>query len=374
MTLEYADAMRVPEHYTNTIRTRALQSVDSRVMSKCRTRRLESCDTLSSFFHAWLERGVREKPPKDPRLSDGWRWQLGGAFLLLSPGVYSQWSPGSARMMTDVECVENLAGLSAVKELKSSRASCRWQCSVLRRRQPQRVWCTAKFSTKELTHDVQTPSMLSILKPRRVAWYLVGGADLSPFFVYSDEPGATSVQADVDWSGNEMTCRTTSAGAVQLESHEIEAWSVIQQVVSFSSAESETYAIEASRVDRWETPYHRRKQNRRIGVYPRDSCRTIQAVEKVPDTIDSINKEAKCTGTIKEKLLGPLESSTQKAAIAHERRKLAEEANAVAEFAFASPREPPDKISPGLDTLENAKERPSDLTRGSWKERRCQAA
>ena len=79
----------------------------------------------------------------------------------------------------------------------------------------------------------------------------------------------------------------------------------------------------------------------------------------------------------RRKLLGArkaLESSTQKAAIAHESRKLAEEAIAVAEFAFASPREPPDKISLGLDTLENAKESPSDLTRESWKERRCHAA
>ena len=72
------------------------------------------------------------KPPKDPRLNDAWRWQLAGAFLLLSPGVNSQRSPGSARTMTDAVCVENLAGLSAVKELKpSSRASGRGQCSVL---------------------------------------------------------------------------------------------------------------------------------------------------------------------------------------------------------------------------------------------------
>ena len=102
---------------------------------------------------------------------------------------------------------------------------------------------------------MQTPGMLSMLKPRRVARYLVGGADLSPFFAWSDEPGAISVRADVDWSGNAMTCRATFAGAVQLESHQIEAWIAIQQVVSFSSAESETCAIEASRVDRWETPY-----------------------------------------------------------------------------------------------------------------------
>ena len=39
----------------------------------------------------------------------------------------------------------------------------------------------------------------------------------------------------------------------------------------------------------------------------------------------------------------------------------------MAEFAFASPREPPDKISPGLDTLENAKESPSDLDEGPGK-------
>ena len=124
VTLEHADAMCAPEHHASTLHTRALRSVTSRMMSKCRTRQLESCDPSSAFFHAWRERGVRVKPPKDPRLSDGWRWQLAGAFLLLSPG--------GARMMTDAECVENLAGLSAVKELKpSSRASGGGQCSVL---------------------------------------------------------------------------------------------------------------------------------------------------------------------------------------------------------------------------------------------------
>ena len=79
----------------------------------------------------------------------------------------------------------------------------------------------------------------------------------------------------------------------------------------------------------------------------------------MPDTIYSINKDAKCTRKTKEKLFGAckaLKSSTQKAAIDHESRKLAEEA-----IAFGSPREPPDKISLGLDTLENAKESPSDL-------------
>ena len=63
-TLEYAHAMCAPEHYVSTLRTRAVKSVTSRMM-----RQLESCDTLSAFFDHWLERGVRVKPPQDPRLS-----------------------------------------------------------------------------------------------------------------------------------------------------------------------------------------------------------------------------------------------------------------------------------------------------------------
>ena len=105
------------EGRASTLRTRTMQSVINRMMSKCRTRQLESCDTLSAFFHAWLERGVRLEPPKDPRLSDGWRWQLARAFFLLSNGVSTEWMPGSARMATDAM---NLAGLSEVKGLKSS--------------------------------------------------------------------------------------------------------------------------------------------------------------------------------------------------------------------------------------------------------------
>ena len=80
-THEYADAMRVPEYYASTPRTRTVQSVFSRMKSKCRTRPFESCDSLFAFFHAWLDGGVRMKAPKDPGLSDGWRWELARAFF-----------------------------------------------------------------------------------------------------------------------------------------------------------------------------------------------------------------------------------------------------------------------------------------------------
>ena len=167
VTHEYGDAMRVLEHHASKLRTRALQSVISRVMSKCRTRQLESCDTLSAFFRAWLARGVRMKPPKDPRLSDGWRWQLARALLPLSPGVSIQWLPGGIRMATDARCVENLAGLSEVKGLKSSsRVAGRGQCGVLKTSTDREGMKIAPFlgpdrfdplfATKELARDVQT--------------------------------------------------------------------------------------------------------------------------------------------------------------------------------------------------------------------------
>ena len=108
VTHEYADAMCAPDHHASTLRTRALRSVISRMMSKCRTRQLESCNTLSAFFHAWLERGVWVKPPKDPRLSDDRCQHLAKALPLLSPGVSSQWSPGVVHMVTDVKRVKNL--------------------------------------------------------------------------------------------------------------------------------------------------------------------------------------------------------------------------------------------------------------------------
>ena len=101
-------------------------------VDKCRRRQLESCYALPAFFRDWLERDVRAEPPKDPRLSDGWCWQLVRALLLLSPGVRIQWLPGSAHMTTDAKCVENLAGLSEVKGLKpSSRVAGRGQRDVL---------------------------------------------------------------------------------------------------------------------------------------------------------------------------------------------------------------------------------------------------
>ena len=121
---------------------------------------------------------------------------------------------------------------------------------------------------------------------------------MSPFFAYSDEPGTMLVWADADWSGNELLCKSASAGAVQVEYYGIEAWSVVQQVVSFGSDKNESHATKKLKADRWETLNHRWNQTRRSGAYPETRAedvaeQAIQVVEKVPDTIDSVNKEVK---------------------------------------------------------------------------------
>ena len=114
---ENADAMSVSEHYASTPCTRTQRLMINSMMSKCRTRQPESCDTSSASVHDWLERGVWTEPPTDLRLKDGWCWQPVRALLLLSPGASVRWSSGSVHMMTDAKHVENLAGLPEVKGL-----------------------------------------------------------------------------------------------------------------------------------------------------------------------------------------------------------------------------------------------------------------
>ena len=57
---------------------------------------------------------------------------------------------------------------------------------------------------------MQTPSKLSMPRLRRFVRYLLGAADVGPFFAYQDEPNTVLVWTDGDWSGNAVTCKSTS--------------------------------------------------------------------------------------------------------------------------------------------------------------------
>ena len=99
-----------------------------------------------------------------------------------------------------------------------------------------------QFATKELAQDMQTLSKVVDAESQTVC-QVSSRCGIGPFFAYQGEPNAVLVWTDGDWSGNAVTFKSTSAGAVQLGSHTLETWSVNQPVVPLSSAEREFYAI-----------------------------------------------------------------------------------------------------------------------------------
>ena len=265
-------------------------------------------------------------------------------------------------MATDARCVKNLTGLSEVEGLKSSsRASGREQRGVLEmstvtetmvHREGTRIALylgpdrfDLLIATRELARDMQILSMLSTLMLRRFAWYLIGAADVSPFFAYSVEPGMMLVWTDADWSGNELTCKSTSrwccaAGVIMGSKHGV-----------------------------WVSRWCRSARTRMGPTRPRCRKRTagrrwviagikFAGVARIPRLVPKmwLSKRYKLLkrcqirlavsitrpsvrARTKEKLLGArkaLESWTQKAAIAHESRKLVSVAIAVAEFQDAA--------------------------------------
>ena len=179
-------------------------------------------------------------------------------------GRVLKWSTEGVDLTPDAKHVENLASLLEVKGAKSSptpysRATGGGQRDVLdpltateatvfRRGTRIALYLgpdsfDLQFATKELAQDMQTPSKISMMRLRRMDRYVLGAADVGPFFAYQSEPRTVLVWTDGDWSGNAMTCKATSAGAIQSGSQTIETWSVNQQVMSLSSAGSEFYAI-----------------------------------------------------------------------------------------------------------------------------------
>ena len=166
-------------------------------------------------------------------------------------------------------------------------------------------------------------------------------------------PSTVLVWISGAWSGHAVSCESISAGAARPRNH----------------------TNDTPNVDRWETLDRRRKQDRKVdgnsethraavnkaaGGAQNTGERATPVVEEVPDALDSLGKEVKYAKKSKEQFPGArkeLEPSTQKAAIAHERRKLAAE---------AIPAARPALVDLGLrrrkqQTIEDAKENPSAL-------------
>ena len=253
--------------------------VISRMMSKGRTRQLASHDVSVAFFHAWLERSVWVKPPKDLRLSDDCLWYVvkalygmresskafqkvegcshvwgrsehRGHYLEASPSVVSR---GRSHGSGCEACKKSGKSDTKFPSHWSWAARCvgaidscgchgvpqkHGDCFVSRTRQVRCAVCDkgarSRHADAKQVVDAEAQTVCQVSP---------GAADVGPFFAYQDEPNTVLVWTNGDLSGNVVTCKSTSAGAVQLGSRTIETLSVNHQVVSLSSAEKEFCAI-----------------------------------------------------------------------------------------------------------------------------------
>ena len=104
-----------------------------------------------------------------------------------------------------------------------------------------------QFAVKLLASDMAHPTRLSLMRLRRLARYLAGTHEVGIKFFYQDVWEKVVVHTDGDWTGDVQTCKSTTGGTIQIgdseAGHLIESWSITQQVVSLSSAESEFYSL-----------------------------------------------------------------------------------------------------------------------------------
>ena len=247
---EYADAMRVSEHYASTLCTRTQRLMINSMMSKCRTRQPESYDTLSAFFHDWLERGVWTELPTDPRLNDGWCWQQVSASQLLSPEVSVRWLSGSVHMTTDAKHVENLAGLSEVKSTTSMGVvSCLdlsepADCQSFGAENYTDVTVSVRNEHMQVVGSCKAQEEICVDQEAVPATMNKSSLQIEAEKLSRDIPTPSTVLVWIDgvWSGDSVSYKQLFAGTGRLKNH----------------------AIETPRTSRWETSDCRWGQDRDI--------------------------------------------------------------------------------------------------------------
>ena len=115
-----------------------------------------------------------------------------------------KWSKEGVHLTPDAKHVENLAEhlvfVPLVRDVLEPLTAA--EATVFRRGTgialylgPDRF--DLQFATRELAQDMQTPSKLSIMRLRRVVRFLLGAADVGPFFAYQGEWQCSDVQVDI---------------------------------------------------------------------------------------------------------------------------------------------------------------------------------
>ena len=85
--------------------------------------------------------------------------------------------------------------------------------------------------------QIKEKELLKKVALRRGVRYMIWTAEYVLRFWYQAPPKTVDVFADSDWAGDTKTRKSCSAGALMHGAHQLESWSVSQQVISLSSGE-----------------------------------------------------------------------------------------------------------------------------------------
>ena len=99
------------------------------------------------------------------------------------------------------------------------------------------------FAMKEVMRGMVRPTVLDMLKLRRVVKYLNKYPDYELVYDYQPVQEELQVFVDSDWAGELPTRKSTTSTLEQHGAHEIDHYAGSQQTLSLSSGEAEFYAI-----------------------------------------------------------------------------------------------------------------------------------
>jgi len=100
-----------------------------------------------------------------------------------------------------------------------------------------------QFAGKELCREMAKPTLLSMVRAKRAARYLVGCPVVQIEYRNQDPQKRLSIYADSDWAGCRETRKSTSGGVACHGMHCVRTWSSTQGTIATSSGEAEFYAL-----------------------------------------------------------------------------------------------------------------------------------
>lgn len=99
-----------------------------------------------------------------------------------------------------------------------------------------------QFPARLLASAIQSPTEADMRMLKRVVRYMVTTVDYVLYFKFQDDPKWVLGFADSDWAGDKVSRKSCSAAAIMFGSHQLESYSVSQQVIALSSGEAEFYS------------------------------------------------------------------------------------------------------------------------------------